>query len=148
MNAMFGKENVCVIPMEMIQEDFSQFVSKLCQFLEVSEESVGLTGLPKQNKSKYISVLYLTWFLNKFIYKTPTSDCGILDERRRLGGRSRRAARHGLRHLPEIPFSKKISSRHIKVIDKTVGEYFAVINTQASNLIGINLQNYGYKVAP
>ena len=46
--------------------------------------------------------------------------------------------------LPEIPFQERVADRHKAKLAELVGDRYRQTNSEASELIGVNLADYGY----
>lgn len=143
--SMFGKENVCVVPMEMLMSDFQQFKYRLSSCIGMDIGEMQSSVLTRRNESLKLSDLYLRYYINRWLVGSPTSPKGFIPERYRIAKAIRYIAYHGSqRFLPEIPFKQKLVLHHKNIIDDAVGEFFNESNQKTSELLDIDLTKYGY----
>ena len=141
---LFGKNNVCVVPMELIINNFSDFINKLEQVIDFNFQINNLDSLSWSNKSGKLSSLYIQKFLNTFLYKTSSSPFGLLDEKHNLVRSLRGRIINLANKIPEIPLAHKLTSFHKEKINESIGNYYARSNAQTSELIGVDLRDFGY----
>ena len=141
---LFGKNNVCVVPMELIINDYSCFIDKLEKVIDFDFNINKLDSLNWLNKSDKLSSIYIQKFLNTLLYKTSSSPFGLLDERYDLVRSLRGRLINLTNKIPEIPWAFKLVSLHKDKINKSVGNYYAESNAKTSELIGVELGNFGY----
>ena len=141
---MFGADNVCVLPMELLIEDFARFKSALATVCQLDPTTMSAPALTRRNESSALSSLYVEYLFNRFLLRTATSRSGVANADGRLG-RILRTMRDGLsRKLPEIPFQERVADRHKAKLAELVGDRYRQTNAEASELIGVNLADYGY----
>lgn len=143
---LFGKNNVCVVPMELIFNDFKCFIDKLEKVIDFDFNINKLDSLSWLNKSETLSSLYIQKFLNTFLYKTPSSPFGLLDERHDLVRTLRGRLINLANKIPEMPWAHRLVSMHKDKINKSIGNYYAESNARTSELIGVELGNFGYSI--
>lgn len=141
---LFGKNNVCVVPMELIINDFNGFIDKLKKVIDFDFNINKLDSLSWSNKSGKLSSLYIQKFLNTVLYKTSSSPFGLLDEKHDLVRSFRGRLINLTNKIPEIPWAHMLASSQKDKINKSIGNYYAGSNAQTSELIGIDLSNFGY----
>lgn len=141
---LFGAENVCVIPIELIGTDFSEFVKRLKKILNSDLINISKDSLKLSNKSHKLSSIYLQKILNTYLFKNSSSHFGLLNERYDLVRSFRGRIINFLNVVPELPWSHKAALAHKNQIDSVIGDYYSLSNVETSDLIGVDLSNYGY----
>lgn len=142
---MFGAENVCVLPMELLIRDFARFKADLAALCDLDPRTMPAPALSRRNESSKLSSLYAEYVFNRFVLRTPTSLGGMVNADTRLG-RSLQALRDGVsRRLPELPAHTRMADRYKVKLAAMVGDRFHRTNAEASELIGVDLGGYGYE---
>lgn len=144
---IFGPENICVVPMELLINDFKTFREMISNFLNIDIKNIKDTELSKKNESSKLSSLYFNYFLNRTLFRSPTSPRGLFSTEHSSIQNIQSKAMSASKYLPELPQKTKIIQNHKKQISDIVGNYFSVINKETSYLLEIDLKNYGYDVA-
>jgi len=132
--------------MELIFNDFKCFIDKLEKVIDFDFNINKLDSLSWLNKSETLSSLYIQKFLNTFLYKTPSSPFGLLDERHDLVRTLRGRLINLANKIPEMPWAHRLVSMHKDKINKSIGNYYAESNARTSELIGVELGNFGYSI--
>lgn len=132
----YGKNNILVLPMELLQQEPSTFIEKINIFCE-EKLPCPPSSLNKINTSTSQTGLYGQRFINNF-----------------KGFNKKQQIRRALYHIVSISINtithlidmicfipnKPLSKNEIKIIDN----YYADNNKKLSTLIDIDLQKYGY----
>jgi hypothetical protein len=141
---LFGAENVCVVPLELIGADFNGFIERLKKILNSDQIKISKDSLELSNKSQKLSSIYLQKFLNTYLFINSSSHFGLLDERYDLVRSIRGRIINFLNVIPELPWSHRAALAHKNKIDSVIEDYYSLSNVETSDLIGIDLSNYGY----
>lgn len=140
----FGKENVLVLPYEMLKEDKSSFIENIINFTRCDKKNYDLNLLKSINISRSITLISLQKYLNKFItsqhersFSVPLKFTTFLN--RRLFSK-----------MDKIFFikinNKKIDKKNLKKINKIVGDYFVKSNINLQRMLNISLKKYNYRL--
>ncbi len=147
---IFGRENVCILPWEMIRKDGSNFYSRLQKFTDANKIDQSEPD-PKGSLSQSVNIgqsilsIIILRYGHKFLFKTQTSLCGILDrDRSRIEMHLYRIFAKLTRFSNRLSLFKKDRRNHKVAIEKAVKQKYAKSNEVAAELIGINLANFGY----
>ena len=141
---LFGTENVCVVPIELIGTDFNEFVKRLKKILNSDLINISKDSLKLSNTSHKLSSIYLQKILNTYLFKNSSSRFGLLNERYDLVRSFRGRIINFLNVVPELPWSHKVALAHKNQSDSVIGDYYSLSNVETSDLIGMDLSNYGY----
>ena len=140
---LFGKKNVCVVPVELIAIDFPKFQNDLYQFLD-HQQLQKLKKLEIKNHSKNLSSIYMMKLLNKYFLRSNILDCGLVNTHSVSGKKLRNASTRIALLAPKIKAFDSLESKHQKIIRQFVGDRYDKSNKQASKLINIDLSQFGY----
>lgn len=143
--SLFGKANVLIVPFEEVKHDFPTFCEKLASFIELDFGEDWPVKLSHHNQRQKLSQFYLKRAVNRFLFSSPTSPCGLLPQSRITSGIEKLVDKSSTL-LPEIPFSQRIIQHHKKIIAKHVDDYFVNSNALASAELNIDLGSLGYDV--
>jgi hypothetical protein len=143
--SLFGKANVLIVPFEEINHDFPSFCEKLATFIDLDSGGDWPKTLPHRNQRQKLSQFYFKRVVNRFLFSSPTSPCGLLPQTRISSG-ARALLYKSASLLPEIPLSQRIIQHHKKVISKHIGDYFVESNALAAAELGIDLGGWGYDI--
>jgi len=141
---LFGTENVCVVPVELIGTDFNKFVKRLKKILNSDLINISKDSLKLSNKSHKLSSIYIQKVLNTYLFKNSSSRFGLLNERHDSVRSFRGRIINFLNVVPDLPWSDKVALAHKNKIDSVIGDYYALSNVETSDLIGMDLSKYGY----
>lgn len=146
--SLFGIENVCVLPYEMLRTDREEFVRKFISFVgkadciptvlsSLTDEMTNRSAKPLQQ----LAERYVNPFSkpnNPTLGKTFYSTVG------RLLGRGLVRATGS---LPTGIIDKHLERTAKETINRIVGSYFENSNDRTSALTGARLEKYGYRVS-
>lgn len=158
---IFGKENVIVLPFELLKNESIKFQKLLCDFLDIncydldfSQANTGHTrksiqcnrllnyffrhNLGKPHMTDVYSYRYLTYFKNKI--SQPTLEKIMLSKKR-----SAKNANMS-RIMAKIPFVPPCNFDVINNYTDDFRKLFSTQNQLLSSEIGFNLSNFGYLV--
>ena len=141
---LFGTENVCVVPVELIGTDFNKFVKRLKKILNSDLINISKDSLKLSNRSHKLSSIYIQKVLNTYLFKNSSSRFGLLNERHDSVRSFRGRIINFLNVVPDLPWSDKVALAHKNKIDSVIGDYYALSNVETSDLIGMDLSKYGY----
>ena len=147
---LFGNENVLVLPLEMLGRATESFLQRLTDFCGLDFNDSLISTLPVEqhrHASQSGMVMNLRRPLN-FLMGEPTS----FNPRSILPLRNTRARfkRWGQSIDSRLPHSlKRRYQKRVKaIVAAAVGDYFAAGNQKLCDLTGLDLEQYGYNVAP
>jgi hypothetical protein len=137
LHEVFGRDRVLVLPMEMIQD--GTILPHLLSFVGRSMDDPGqyVNSSPERHhrKSDYVFLR----FLNRFGQSRSVNKDGDTPLRKAAYG-----ANIALNYVtPKFAYNTQRKKLQDKIAE-FVGEYYLESNTRASQLIGVNLRDYGY----
>lgn len=144
LRTMFGEENVCVLPWEMMINDKLLFSKHLSYFTGIREENMRFTD-EKINTSRSLSTIYALKLFHSLLFKTSTSKSGFIMRDRSAIERKLYQSFYKLAHmLPTTALQKTKSREHKALISTLVRQEYSATNAELSKLINIPLSDYGY----
>ena len=140
--ALFGAENVLVLPYEMFKLTPHLFIEKLGIFIDRKIEIDEKYFKVYHNRKKHFWIIYHFRRLNIFLRSN------VLNYHSQYYNRYTRYLALKLQNMlglltPE-KFNKKIKLRIKKFISNWVNDRYTENNKQLSKLIGVDLKKYGY----
>jgi len=141
---VFGKENVCILPFEMLTKDKSKFLKLLARFFGLDASRFSVSNRARNEALSNISVI-LFRFSNRFIFNCSLSKGGFWP--RTINGTKtfqNRIVTALIRNYPHQMDLKWIGRQQQKKISEFIGDRYASQNQALSQEIGIDLNRYGY----
>ena len=142
----FGFDNVLCLPYEMLKYSpgtFLNAITKFCDIDEVSDAAVDDVVSSRVNPNRSYVELSIRRFANK-LFRTQLSDYGfqILSNAQLTVGFKRIS-----KYFPKWIFLTQYQDGKMKaIISEKVGDRYARSNIELSELIGFDLDSYGYDV--
>lgn len=138
---LFGKENVLVLPQEMLRADGDGFLRRLQGFAGVSEEADSRLPEAEANTGRSAGSLDITRTLNRFRTRSPLTFPDAFTDRAvaRLSQLSSQAIPSSRHEKSEAELKEAIRTRYEGV--------YAEDNARTAELTGLDLKSYGYEVA-
>lgn len=155
---IFGKENVKILPYELFKKNNNAFLEKIYRFFDFSPfypEKV-----QKSNEAYSMLSIHVAIFLNRFLVR-PFNGCGFIIERPFFKNYLMPRYNKNLLYKVFCHISSRLSLRYFlkKTIDniyytkyrffdeqksRQIIDYYKASNKMLSDMIGIDLKEYGY----
>ena len=140
--ALFGKENVLVLPYELFKSKPLEYIKKLENLIERKIHIKKEKFNTYHNNKKYHFVLYYFRFFNFFKNKNSINNFSVLSNK--YTGYIVLKMQNFLGFCFPENWNKKIQDKIKKHIDEKYSERYTESNKKLSELIGIDLKKYGY----
>jgi hypothetical protein len=141
-NALFGDDNVLVLPYEMFAKEPLRFVDRISAFLNRKiEVSAGSFSRPENKKSHQFVMYYLRQLLSLRIKSSVNDYFGFSG---RVSSVFYRSVLHGVGFFVPSYFEKLLKRQLSDYISDWVGSRFKEDIRQLSKVIQIDLADYGY----
>jgi len=148
-HSRFGQENVLVLPYELFRRDGREFVLRIIGFAGARAEPSAVDSLPFGaflNAGRPAGYVVAKRQVNRFVRHqlSPWAPFGVGSRRGRLMlGLSSRAGR-----IAPAALNRRLEERMRDTIASAAGDYYRDSNARTSELIGIDLAEYGYDLPP
>ncbi|MFO1131221.1 MAG: sulfotransferase [Hyphomicrobiales bacterium] len=140
----FGRENLLVLPFEMLRQDPQGFVARICGFAGVAPPQQPLPGTHRENASQN----YVTCTALRLLSPLIRSSRGNGFAPSLLGRRVGQAVHLGLqKHLGLLvprALNERAKRRLFARVEATVGTAYQASNRRLEELTGLDLRRYGY----
>jgi len=140
---LFGKENICVLPLELLVKNKKDYLKKIEIFLEGEFEASVYNSTPIDNKGMSNLSLIIMRILNHFTYSYYRPSTVIF----------KKISSHRVHKLLSktidplvFKFSKKKKSLLTEHNKKLIYQYYKDSNKQLNDYFNLNLQDYNYPI--
>jgi hypothetical protein len=147
---LFGKDNVLVLPYELLKENYQEFYDRIGFFAlpddwEKIKNSQVIEKNPIVNAKKSILLQHISRVLNSLFYKNQLSNSALF-RIKSLPKQLRKSNQFFNAITPKF-IEKNIEQKMQNAIAEYVGSYYSESNARTSSLIGIDLTHYNYQIA-
>jgi len=139
---LFGKDNVLVLPFELLRKDNAALASQVARHVGLSEPAIA--DAAKRNIALSGLAAMVKRPLNYFLLRSPMNPAGRSEQDWMLG-LTNQAAKTVDRVLPRAVTS--IPDTRMKAyLRRVVGDFYADSNRQLADITGLDLAAYKYKL--
>lgn len=141
---LLGKEQVCVIPYELLKTDPKAFTEKLSAFIG---KEIVITDEQLKTKVHASNDYYANSFFRRLNWM---KDKNSINNYSILSNRVTRAIMVRVRKYSSFFISKKMNqktfTRSKQIVEEWCGDRYALSNQKTQELTGLQLKQYGYRV--
>ena len=140
----FGKENVLVLPFEILNTNAEQFLGQLFEFTGISAACVQVVNFQKKRKPAMPNLtLSVKRRYNRVFTRTRVNPHGWFAFSTQTDTFPFKAIAFLERKLGK-QFQKKSDNKQLRIIDKAVADFYAESNRRTIELINVDLTTYNY----
>lgn len=139
----FGRNNLLVLPYEMLRRDPAGFVARICGFAGV-EAPDGLAAAGRENASQnYVAATGLR-LLSPLLRSSRGNGFAPSLLGRRLGQAVHLGLQHALGQLVPQALNERVRRSLLAQVEAAVGQRYGESNQRLAALTGLDLRSYGY----
>lgn len=141
---VFGPENLLVLPFEQMKADSLAFVRRIASFAGTPPVHELPNASKKRNKRRPMTMQAVRRTANRLLTRTELNEDGLL-RFHSLHKPFWRAA-PAFRRVTPAALDSRLATRQTRIIRDYVGNFYADGNRRASELLGLDLGEFGYTV--
>jgi len=140
----FGRDNVLVLPFEMLRKDPPGFVARICSFAGVAPPQQALPGTHRENASQNYVTCTALRLLSPLIRSSRGNGFAPALFGRRVGQSMHLGLQKYLGFLVPRALNERARRRLLARVEAVVGTSYQASNRRLEELTGLDLRPYGY----